>query len=416
MHGLIIKCAFLLNAFGHATSQLPVWYGVSTDAVFGRVIYVFCKGGTSDYRWIFANKTLAQNNELVEADSTRYSVSVGYISTYNYGSLLLIRNALRDDGGWYECQKEYYSDGKLILTSEKVFVPVNYYLPSLSYPKCQISPSLTLFDNSYATFNCTTGESSSVNLLLTLQYQNGSIVELGHNVVTKKVTLNDNNATFICHMTSDIFLAAYRDCSAGPITVKETKSLSTTIQSTVRTTVKSTKDTKMITTFVPNPTKGQDSDENSSTKLHFIYGIIIIGSIAAFLLVIVGAIFCCFVTLRKSKLEENNPIHMPAIRNTSGNRNPPNQEESYDITSRQGNLGQIPVYAEVQEPSSQNLREPVITYADTNSSTIPEESVTFPIYSEVKDAEEIDKSNNETNDEESTGMVKNAIYVSSGPV
>ena len=196
------------------TSSLfvPPWYWVSTDAVFGQVINVFCKGGTSDYRWVFANKTLAVNNELVEADPTRYSVSMGSISNpqygTRYGSLLLIRNALRDNAGWYECQVEYYNHGELILTGDKVFVHKHYYLPSLYYPKCQISPSFTLYNMSDVTFNCITGESSSVSLSITLQYQNGSIVTLGYNTVTKSITLDDNNAVFVCHMTSNIFSTA----------------------------------------------------------------------------------------------------------------------------------------------------------------------------------------------------------------
>ena len=298
MHGLIIKCAFLLYAFGHTASQIPAWYWISTDATFGQVINVFCKGGDSDYRWIFANKTLAENNELVEADSTRYSVSVGYTSTYDFGSLLLIRNALRDDGGWYECQKEYYSDGKLILTSNKIFVPVKHYYPSLAYPKCSICPSITLHDKSNVTFNCKADEStSSLNLLLTLQYQNGSIVQLGHNAVTKSVTLNDNNAVFVCHMTSDLFPSAYRSCSTDPVTVQQTSfpRLET-----------STKTTETITAFVSNPipSEGHNADETDSIDTHVTYGII--GGSIGVALIVIAAITCIIIALRKSNSEESN--------------------------------------------------------------------------------------------------------------
>ena len=212
MYESTIKCMFFISVFAicHAT-LIPVDHWTARTTHLGPVIKVSCEGGKSDYRWLFANKTLAENNKLIDADSTRYSVSVKNISKYQYGSLLSIRNALREDSGWYECQVEFYSNSNFIQRRNKVFVPVNYYLPSLSYPKCQISPSLTLFDNNYAIFSCATGESSSVSLLLTLQYQNGSIIELGNNAVTKTVTLNDNNATFICHMTSAIFLTAYRN-------------------------------------------------------------------------------------------------------------------------------------------------------------------------------------------------------------
>ena len=163
-----------------------------------------------------------------------------------------------------------------------------------------------------------------------------------------------------------------------------------------------------------NPTKGHNQSETGSKMKYYIYGIII--GVAAFLLVIIGALIC-FITLRKTVSQETNPVHMSAIRNSNGVENPPNQEDSSGVTSRQDTSQQIPVYAEVQEPSSQNLREDIITYtyADTNLSTIPEETVNFLKYSEAKETE-TDKSKNEANDEYSTGMVENTIYVSSGPV
>ena len=54
---------------------------------------------------------------------------------------------------------------------------------------------------------------------------------MGHdNAVTKTVTLSDNYATFICHMTSDIFPTAYRNCSAGPIRVQKNDTQTAIIQ------------------------------------------------------------------------------------------------------------------------------------------------------------------------------------------
>ena len=150
--------------------------------------------------------------------------------------------------------------------------------------------------------------------------------------------------------------------------------------------------------------------------MYFINGIIV-GSTGAFLLVPIGAIIC-IITLRKSKLEENNPVHMPSIRNGYGDRNQPNQEVSSDFISRPDNSEQTEVYAEIQEPISRHLRGDTTTYAyaDANLPSITEETVTFPLYSEVHDAEEDYISNNEADDEDSTRMVENTIYDSSGPV
>ena len=45
-----------------------------------------------------------------------------------------------------------------------------------------------------------------------------------------------------------------------------------------------------------------------------------------------------------------------------------------------------------------------------------EETMTFPIYRKVNETDVTDISNNEADDESSTGMVENTTYVSSGPV
>ena len=179
-------------------------------------------------------------------------------------------------------------------------------------------------------------------------------------------------------MTSEIFPTTYRNCSAGPITVQG-----------------------MLIT---------------STKIYSISGIII-GCTAAFLLVIIVAIIC-IITQRKFGSEEHNPVHMPAIRNSNGDRNPPNQEDDSTLTRSQGNSEQNPVYAEIQDPIPQNLSEDTITYAyaDANLSTFSEETMTFPIYRKVNETDMTDISNNEADDESSTEMVKNTIYVSSGAV
>ena len=286
----------MLYVLGHTAAQSPVKYWISNETDFGPVINVFCRGSESKfYRWVSASKTLAKDNDLIDADPARYSVSVGYTYNneceYTYGSLLMIKNVIKEDSGIYECQLDDYTTNNK--RSGQISVQVGNYLPSLSYPKCHVSPSTTIYDKSDTTFNCTVGEStSSLNLSVTLHYQNGSIVELGHGAVTKTVTLNDNNATFICHMTSEIFPTAYRNCSAGPITVQE-----------------------ML-----------DTSTKDATRIYSTYGIVG-GSIAAFLMVIVVAIIC-IITQRKFRSGEHNPVHMPAIRNSNGDRNPPNQEDS----------------------------------------------------------------------------------------
>ena len=230
-------CLVLLCVYNNTVAKVMVQQWQTIDPQVGPVVNIFCKGGGSaSYSWIFNNQLIALGNDTLGADPTKYSVKVGYISPKDYGSLLLIKNAPIDHAGYYKCHVDYHSSGNQPYRQrEKIYVDDFHYLPSLTYPQCHVGPSTTLNDASTATFNCRAGESYvSLNLLLTLQYQNGSIVELGHDAVTKTVTLNDNNATFICHTTSETFPTAYRNCSTGPITVQQTSSLATTQRSGFR--------------------------------------------------------------------------------------------------------------------------------------------------------------------------------------
>ena len=184
------------------------------------------------------------------------------------------------------------------------------------------------------------------------------------------------------------FPTAYRNCSYGPMTVQEMPGTST------------------------NHSKGKINNETHSSNINGIFG----GSIAVFLLVVIAII--CIVALRRSTSKGNNPVHMPAMRNITRDKNPPDQNISTNHKSRHGSQAsseQIPAYAEIQGPISGNLREDTMTNTDedTNLSTIPEETVNFPIYSEVKEADETDKPKNKADDEDSAGMVENTIYVSS---
>ena len=41
--------------------------------------------------------------------------------------------------------------------------------------------------------------------------------------MTKSVTLNDNNAVFVCNMTSGVLPTAYHNYAAGPMIVQQTQ-------------------------------------------------------------------------------------------------------------------------------------------------------------------------------------------------
>ena len=86
----------LLYVCNHIAAQSPVVNWISHETELGPVINVFCRSSTSNfYQWNFANKTLAQDEKIIEADPIRYNVRVGYTyeyrNEYNYGSLLMIQ-------------------------------------------------------------------------------------------------------------------------------------------------------------------------------------------------------------------------------------------------------------------------------------------------------------------------------------
>ena len=192
----------------------------------GPVVQLSCmlntNGSTTNptYTWILRNKTLAVNGTLTaQADPTRHSI-------HFWGSSLQIVNAIKADEGEYQCQVDYYLSGSFQTENGSKTVDKIPYLPAPDYPKCTIKSSTSsLLDRSDTLFQCEVGHSSpSVKVNLTLERQDGSIRQLGNTSVTGTITLKDDGAMFVCHMTSDTFPTAYRNCSAGPLAIVESSS------------------------------------------------------------------------------------------------------------------------------------------------------------------------------------------------
>ena len=200
---------------------------INHDTQLGPVLDLFCGLSTSEclnycnYTWIFGNKTLAVNDDKKLTGSSRYSVTLKEArpnpdGTFFYGSVLQFQNALLEDAGLYECQISYRNES----FHESINVSLFQYLPPHDYPKCVIAPHTTVVTVSNMTFTCIAGESNpGVNLRMSLQLQDGSVLELGNTtedaVVTKSVRIDDSEAVFTCHMTSEKFPTAYRNCSLG---------------------------------------------------------------------------------------------------------------------------------------------------------------------------------------------------------
>ena len=206
-----------------------------------------------DHSWIHNGKLLTKNTELLEVNSSRYSV--GYLNNDGIVYKLTIMNPVQMDQGNYQCVIEYTSYQKLCSDSRDVDVNINSYLPPLKYPSCSIRPSQTLTNGNFAEFKCDIGETTTqITLNLTLQSYGGFVTYLGFATVTRRVTVQNNNALFICQMSSKTFPTAYRKCSAGPLKILEedsnTKHMSTQfLKSTTR--ISTTRPTTDLTTKAP---------------------------------------------------------------------------------------------------------------------------------------------------------------------
>ena len=93
----------------------------------------------------------------------------------SFRSQLNIRNAVKQDKGWYQCQMRYKQGSNLQTLMETADVTIEQYLPALNYPECSIGPSTVLVHGDLATFNCIVGDANPpVNLTLTLTRTDGS--------------------------------------------------------------------------------------------------------------------------------------------------------------------------------------------------------------------------------------------------
>ena len=238
---------FVIHGSHLATAQLEMNNFIQ-DLDRGPVETIICNArippsvGNPTVKWIFQDRTLAVNN--MEADPSRYTVSYSYTRNiyhgrFNLKSILNIHNLVPEDEGVYKCQIDYTLNAPQTRVATVEVTGIPKYLPSLNYPKCTIEPTTAISAESNATFICRVGNSSpAVNLQLRLQRTDGSIIQIGeesyfgNSSVTTLVTQNDHNAVFTCHMTSDTFKSAYRNCSAGPITVSQIETLSTGTEAT----------------------------------------------------------------------------------------------------------------------------------------------------------------------------------------
>ena len=222
-HIMMLIWIFALCILGYTTLLKGQIVSVSLLQTNGSSVILQCqtvipKNATNiNHRWKFNKIVLTKNGKLL-VTSSRYSV--GYLNRNETVYTLTIQNPVKADEGVYQCKMKYTKNSSTYSDSKNVDVKIDSYLPAIRYPLCRIRPSTTLRSGNFAKFVCDVGEATAeITLNLTLQSHNGSVTYLGGVTVKRKVTSWDNNSMFICHMTSTTFPTAYRNCSAGPLTI-----------------------------------------------------------------------------------------------------------------------------------------------------------------------------------------------------
>ena len=225
-------CIFCGYTTARETSIDSVTYRINTDRSVTLTCETHISRGTSDIKhiWILNGKFLTKNTDILTNQPARYKVKHQKNKRYHVYTLT-ISNPVENDRGIYKCRIDYKLQGSHYSTSKIVDVTITSYLPPLNYPFCSIRPSQTLNNGDLAAFECKVGATTSkITLKLTLQSIDGSITLMDESDgrrynAEKHVTLQNNMAMFICHMTSETFPTAYRNCSAGPLIVTASTTL-----------------------------------------------------------------------------------------------------------------------------------------------------------------------------------------------
>ena len=121
---------------------------------FGPLIQLSCSVsgypvglGTPDVQWLFKDKILSENDQVVEGNQ-RYFSTYGLYTHDNVSfvtSLLYIRHTLKAHEGNYTCR---------ISSQASTYLQVDEYLPPLDFPKCRIQPGLSVIAGTDITFTC----------------------------------------------------------------------------------------------------------------------------------------------------------------------------------------------------------------------------------------------------------------------
>ncbi len=294
-------------------------------------------------KWIFNGKTLAENNELKAEDASRYNVTTtsdtgsflcrGNLQSHARHSVnsihivtlytLQIQNLLKEDEGVYNCIVHYYIQKQWFKIRDNIKIKnIAYYLPPTEFPQCSIVLKTFQINDTTVRFSCVVEQvTAQITLNLTLQYQNGSSLYLGNISVEHQVSSGDNGITFYCHMMSETFPRAHRECFVGPVRLLQHFPSNCT------------KTSSQHCAPLELPSQSQTIPSNcATTKLY----LVITGTAAGVLsILLLAALLYLFLNNRSGNTDQPEQVAMNQMTNSHGRAS--SQSDVVDDTTSDGN-------------------------------------------------------------------------------
>ncbi len=228
---------------------------------------------------------------------------------------LTILDVTREDEGTYVCKVRTLSGGEQIIGTSSVDVTINYF-PGESSPTCSPGEPIVVTEGQEIVLNCSSTEGKPhVNFKWskTPQHNRDSVLEDNvqshdtHSLLTFKPSHRDDNAIFVCTISSPAFPQRSRTCHIGPITVHRDLSK----QSVPSTTLLATQKVRETHPNVILPTQASSSSCSKvcstwNTDVYYWIVSTVAFSIIAIIFIIVG--FCLLVKYYKlSSSSVNTP-------------------------------------------------------------------------------------------------------------
>ena len=174
-----------------------------------------------NYETVDGEQQIEQSERMYLAKRQQEDTSIIYF--------LSILDITKDDSGDYFCQVIQTRGEIKEHGSESIHISVQY-VPSEIYPECTPHPAPVLDVGISTVFNCT---SKQANPELTMQWKRSekdipvSVQYSDNDVVYSELTLtptsDDDEAIFICQLTSSAFPDFTKTCFVGPVTVRSDK-------------------------------------------------------------------------------------------------------------------------------------------------------------------------------------------------